>query len=56
MAKTEGGASAAISVEPKIIENGWFTNQKIQNFIHEFVNGDAMKVEKMQLVVGLAYQ
>lgn len=25
LAKTEGGASAAISVEPKIVENGWFT-------------------------------
>lgn len=56
MAKTEGGASAAVSVEPKIAENGWFTKQNIQNFIHEFVNGDAMKVEKMPMVVGMAYQ
>lgn len=56
MAKTEGGASAAVSVEPKIVENGWFTKQNIQNFIHEFVNGDAMKVEKMPLVVGMAYE
>jgi len=50
------GASAATSTEPKILENGWFTRQNIQNFIHEFVNGDAMKVEKMPMVVGVAYE
>ena len=56
MAKTEGGASAAVSVEPKIVENAWFTNQNIQNFIHEFLNGDEMKVEKIPLVVDIAYE
>ena len=42
--------------EPTIIQNGWFTKQNIQNFIHEFINGDAMKPEKMPLTVGLAYE
>lgn len=57
---TKGEATSAYnsfnpSVEPNIKEKGWWTKSNVQNFIHHYI-GERLTVEKMQLIVGPAYQ